>query len=175
MGTFVGHDHANDYIFKHYNIALAYGRFSGNKNTSYSVLVGGVRKRHAIDFPNGVRIIELTEGQRGFETWIRLNNGAVINKVQFPQDFAKENKKYERVRGRRGDGDDRDSKAIRNHGLHGLEKDKRILRKKTSENKRKFIFCHKRTQRKHKRKRNNKTLTTDKRNGINNKKALPQK
>jgi hypothetical protein len=90
LGTFAGHDHANDYIFKHYNIALAYGRFSGNKNTSYSVMVGGVSKRRAIDFPNGVRIIELTEEQRGFDTWIRLNDGTIINKARFPEDFEKE-------------------------------------------------------------------------------------
>ena len=33
MGTFVGHDHVNDYIFNHHGIALTYGRFSGSKNT----------------------------------------------------------------------------------------------------------------------------------------------
>jgi hypothetical protein len=87
MGTFVGHDHANDYIFKYYNIALAYGRFSGNKNTSYSVVINGVRQTRSIDFQNGVRMIELTEGQRGFDTWIRLDDGTVIDKVRFPDDF----------------------------------------------------------------------------------------
>ncbi|MDR2848567.1 MAG: metallophosphoesterase family protein [Bacteroidales bacterium] len=87
MGTFVGHDHANDFIFNHYGIALAYGRFSGSKNTSYSVIVDGVRKTRSIDFPNGVRMIELTEGQRGFDTWTRLNDGTVIDKVRFPDNF----------------------------------------------------------------------------------------
>ena len=70
MGTFVGHDHVNDYIFNHYGIALAYGRFSGSKNT-YTGL------------KNGVRVIELTEGQRNFDTWIRLDDEIVINKVLF--------------------------------------------------------------------------------------------
>jgi predicted phosphodiesterase len=83
MGIFVGHDHANDFIFRHYGIALAYGRCSGNNNTSYSVIVDGVRHQKPIDFPNGVRIIELTEGQRGFDTWIRLADNSVINKVKF--------------------------------------------------------------------------------------------
>ncbi|MDR2037823.1 MAG: metallophosphoesterase family protein [Bacteroidales bacterium] len=74
MGTFVGHDHINDYIFNHYGIALAYGRFSGSK-TTYTEL------------KNGVRVIELTEGQRGFDTWIRLNEEVVINQVRFPDDL----------------------------------------------------------------------------------------
>lgn len=33
MGTFVGHDHVNDYISSLHGIALAYGRFSGGKTT----------------------------------------------------------------------------------------------------------------------------------------------
>jgi hypothetical protein len=32
-------------------------------------------------------MIELTEGQRGFETWIRLDDEVVINKVKFPDDL----------------------------------------------------------------------------------------
>jgi len=71
MGTFVGHDHINDYIFNYYGIALAYGRFSGSK-TTYT------------EMKNGVRVIELTEHERGFRTWIRLNNEIVIDEVIFP-------------------------------------------------------------------------------------------
>lgn len=74
MGTFVGHDHVNDYIFNYYNIALAYGRFSGSKNT-YTGL------------KNGVRVIELTEGEKGFETWLRLDDKQVLDKIRFPEDF----------------------------------------------------------------------------------------
>ncbi|MCD7977389.1 MAG: hypothetical protein LUG51_09605 [Tannerellaceae bacterium] len=72
MGTFVGHDHVNDYIFNYYNIALAYGRFSGSKNT-YTGL------------KNGVRVIELTEDEDGFDTWIRLDDKQVIDRIKFPE------------------------------------------------------------------------------------------
>lgn len=74
MGTFVGHDHINDYIFNLYGIALTYGRFSGSKNT-YTEL------------KNGVRVIELTEGTRGFDTWIRLDDATVISNVKYPDDL----------------------------------------------------------------------------------------
>ncbi|MDR3194887.1 MAG: metallophosphoesterase family protein [Tannerella sp.] len=80
MGMYVGHDHVNDYIFNYCGIALAYGRFSGSKNT-YG------------DLKNGVRLIELTEGQRGFDTWIRLNEEIVINQVKFPDDLPQKGKK----------------------------------------------------------------------------------
>ncbi len=73
MGTFVGHDHVNNYIFNCYGIALAYGQFSGSKTTYGD--------------QNGVRVIELTEGTRGFDTWIRYNATTVINKVKFPDDL----------------------------------------------------------------------------------------
>ena len=63
MGTFVGHDHDNDYIGSFYDIYLAYGRFSGGK-TVYNNL--GL---------NGCRVIELTEDKREFNTYIRLLGG----------------------------------------------------------------------------------------------------
>ena len=74
MGTFVGHDHVNDYIAYLRGIALAYGRFTGGK-TTYGEL------------PNGGRIIELTEGERAFKTWIRTGEGDVLLPVSFPADF----------------------------------------------------------------------------------------
>ena len=74
MGTFVGHDHVNDYIAYLRGIALAYGRFTGGK-TTYS------------EFPNGARIIELTEGERAFKTWIRTGAGEILLPVSFPADF----------------------------------------------------------------------------------------
>jgi hypothetical protein len=74
MGMFVGHDHVNDYIFNYYGIALTYGRFSGSKN------VYG-------DLTSGVRMIELTEGQQSFDTWIRLDDEIVIDRVTFPDDL----------------------------------------------------------------------------------------
>lgn len=69
MATFVGHDHDNDYIGYHNGIILAYGRFSGAKNT-YTHMI------------HGARIIELAKGERNFKTRIRLRGGSVINKVE---------------------------------------------------------------------------------------------
>ncbi|GHT25053.1 metallophosphatase [Bacteroidia bacterium] len=80
MGTFVGHDHVNDYIFNYHGIALAYGRWSGSK-TTYG------------DLKNGVRVIEVTEGAKSFDTWVRLNDEVVIDKVKFPDDFPLPEKK----------------------------------------------------------------------------------
>ena len=57
MGTFTGHDHLNNYIFIYQDVALAYGQISG---------YGGYG-----DFSRGSRIIELSEGEYGFNTWIR--------------------------------------------------------------------------------------------------------
>ena len=74
MATFVGHDHVNDYVVNWYGMLLCYGRFTGGK-TVYHDIPGG----------NGARIIELTEGERGFRTWIRLKDGKVINEVSFPE------------------------------------------------------------------------------------------
>jgi hypothetical protein len=77
MGTFVGHDHVNDYLFNYCGIALAYGRFSGSRNT-YG------------DLQSGVRMIELTEGRQSFETWIRLDEEIVINRLTFPNDLPRD-------------------------------------------------------------------------------------
>lgn len=77
MGVFAGHDHVNDYITEWKKIALAYGRYSGG-STVYHDIQGG----------NGARIIELTEGERSFSTWIRLRDGGkVVNEVSWPGDF----------------------------------------------------------------------------------------
>ena len=73
MATFVGHDHVNDYVVNWYGIMLGYGRYTGG-NTVYNDIPGG----------NGARVIELTEGERGFRTWIRLKGGKVINEVSYP-------------------------------------------------------------------------------------------
>lgn len=81
MGTFVGHDHNNDYIGEYYGIALAYGRYSGG-NTVYNDL--GL---------NGCRVINLTEGRKGFSTYIRLRGGDKILPVEFPESFPKPEKK----------------------------------------------------------------------------------
>ena len=74
MGTFVGHDHVNDYVASYYNIALTYGRASGAKN-SYG------------DLTQGGRVIVLKEGKRTFDTWIREKDGAVTQICNFPDSF----------------------------------------------------------------------------------------
>lgn len=56
MGTFVGHDHNNDFIGSLYDIALAYGRCSGNNG------YGSLRL--------GARVIDMYEGKFRFDTWI---------------------------------------------------------------------------------------------------------
>lgn len=56
LGIFVGHDHVNDYAALYKGIALVYGRKTGFG--SYG------------DLERGGRIIELTEGKIGFETYV---------------------------------------------------------------------------------------------------------
>lgn len=80
MGTFVGHDHNNDYIGEYFGIYLAYGRFSGGK-TVYNDLG-----------KNGCRVIELKEGKHEFSTYIRLLGGEKIYPVHYPETFKKEKK-----------------------------------------------------------------------------------
>ena len=78
IGTFVGHDHVNDYAVSWKGIMLCYGRFTGGK-TVYHDMPGG----------NGARVIELTEGVRQFRSWIRLKGGQVINEFTFPSEWIK--------------------------------------------------------------------------------------
>lgn len=75
-GVFVGHDHDDDYAVYWKGILLAYGRYTGG-DTVYNNL------------PNGARVIELTEGERSFNTWIRLKDGEIVQRVTYPTDFIK--------------------------------------------------------------------------------------
>lgn len=77
MGTFVGHDHDNDYATYWKGIMLAYGRFTGGP-TEY------------IHIPNGARVIEMTEGARTFRTWIRLADNEIQQLTTYPTDFVKD-------------------------------------------------------------------------------------
>jgi 3',5'-cyclic AMP phosphodiesterase CpdA len=74
MGTFVGHDHVNDYIVNHYCVGLAYGRWSGGE-TTYG------------DLQHGSRIVLLEKGKRQFKTWMRLRDGQVVDEIIFPDDL----------------------------------------------------------------------------------------
>ena len=69
-GVFVGHDHDIDYVVAEKGIALGYGRFSGD-DTTYNNL------------RPGVRLLVLTEGERGFETWIHERDGRIVDHVEF--------------------------------------------------------------------------------------------
>ncbi|GAB6007589.1 metallophosphatase [Bacteroidia bacterium] len=80
MGTFVGHDHNNDYIGEYFGIYLAYGRYSGGK-TVYNDLG-----------KNGCRVIELKEGKHEFSTYIRLLGGEKLYLVHYPETFKKAEK-----------------------------------------------------------------------------------
>lgn len=68
-GTFVGHDHANDYAGELHGIRLCYGRKTGYNNYSKK------------GFPNGARVILLREGECGFRTWLRLDNGETVTEA----------------------------------------------------------------------------------------------
>lgn len=78
-GVFVGHDHDNDYAVMWHHILLAYGRYTGG-DTVYNNL------------PNGARVIELTEGMKGFRSWIRTSGNHTEQEVTFPDSFLKPRK-----------------------------------------------------------------------------------
>ena len=71
-GTFVGHDHVNDYIGDYYGIRLAYGRgtgFSGDGRGGYS----------REGFKQGGRVIVLNrDSSIPFETYLWLEDGEII-------------------------------------------------------------------------------------------------
>ena len=70
MGTFVGHDHDNDYVVAEKGIALGYGRFSGDDSTYNNLRPGAL-------------IIVVDEGQRCFESWILEDDGRIAHRMKF--------------------------------------------------------------------------------------------
>ena len=66
MGTFVGHDHINDFEGELYGIRLCYGRSTGYN--SYG--------KEGMEL--GACVIRLHAHEREFETWIRLGDGTVL-------------------------------------------------------------------------------------------------
>lgn len=75
MGTFVGHDHINDYIGVYGGLALAYGRVS-------KIMADPLKDPLA-----GGRVIVLTEGLRQFDTWIREKGGKQVLECRWPDTF----------------------------------------------------------------------------------------
>lgn len=66
MGTFVGHDHVNDFYGDLHGIRLAYGRATGYNTYGREGMA------------RGARVIRLTTGVRSFQTWLRLAGGEVV-------------------------------------------------------------------------------------------------
>lgn len=70
-GTFVGHDHVDDYWGELYGVKLCFGRASGYNTYGHD------------GFERGARIIEITEGDTStFKSCIRLVTGEVITEQQ---------------------------------------------------------------------------------------------
>jgi len=67
-GTFVGHDHVNDYEAELHGIRLIYGRATGFDTYGRE------------GFPRGGRVILIKENAQTFTTWLRLEGGT---KVQY--------------------------------------------------------------------------------------------
>ena len=67
MGTFVGHEHINDFWGDLHGIRLCYGRATGYHTYGRE------------GFPRGARVIQLQEGARQFETWLHLDDGTIIH------------------------------------------------------------------------------------------------
>lgn len=66
VGTFCGHDHINDYWGTLHGIRLCYGRATGYHTYGKE------------GFRRGSRLIRLNQGERDFETWLRLDDGTVV-------------------------------------------------------------------------------------------------
>lgn len=66
LGTFVGHDHVNDFIGDLHGIRLAYGRATGYNTYGREGM------------PRGARVIRLTKGVHAFNTWLRLEGGEQV-------------------------------------------------------------------------------------------------
>ncbi|PYI51838.1 metallophosphoesterase family protein [Paenibacillus flagellatus] len=66
VGTFCGHDHINDYWGELFGVRLCYGRATGYNTYGRE------------GFPRGARLIRLKEGERAFETWLRLDDGTEV-------------------------------------------------------------------------------------------------
>ncbi len=69
LGSFVGHDHLNDYEAKLGGVRLCYGRATGHAGYGQN------------GFLRGARVIGLREGVRDFTTWLRLEDGSRVTQA----------------------------------------------------------------------------------------------
>lgn len=71
-GIFCGHDHTNDFVSKLGAVAHVYGRCTGDGHPD-----------------RGARIVELTEGDYGFRSWIHEHDGDVVQDYtyEYPVDY----------------------------------------------------------------------------------------
>lgn len=83
MGIFYGHDHLNDFVLCYERIMQCYGRVTGSRRTSHYNLPSRLTNTNL----NGARVVEVTEGDRYFESWIRLSSGERIQGFIYPYDF----------------------------------------------------------------------------------------
>jgi predicted MPP superfamily phosphohydrolase len=65
-GTFVGHDHVNDYWGEFHGLRLCYGKATGYNCYGKE------------GFQRGARVIQLQENIAGFNTWLRLEDGSKL-------------------------------------------------------------------------------------------------
>ncbi|MDQ1914551.1 metallophosphoesterase family protein [Paenibacillus sp. GD4] len=68
MATFCGHDHVNDFWGELHGIRLYYGRATGFNTYGKE------------GFPRGARVIRLFEGERTLQSWLRLDDGSIIER-----------------------------------------------------------------------------------------------
>lgn len=80
-GTFAGHDHVNDYCGELFGVQLCYGRATGHNTYGH------------YGFVHGARVIELDRLKPNtFNTWVRLENGDVIERGEEHQPEYKRHK-----------------------------------------------------------------------------------
>ena len=69
------------------SLLLSVALLCGALPTAFAGYENFTPKTTYTDGKRGARVIEMTEGRRGFRTWIRMSDGTVKNEVLWPEDF----------------------------------------------------------------------------------------
>jgi hypothetical protein len=69
LAVFAGHDHINDFDAEWQDVRLCYGRATGFRTYGQD------------GFAHGARLIRMIEGDRRFETWLRLDDGGSMGQI----------------------------------------------------------------------------------------------